>query len=414
MRKERVFIADLRKLEAHKRFEGNFLVLSKEVPLNRNGEPYLSMELADRTGSLEAKMWDNVSTVADRFGTHDIVHVRGKVQDYSKRRQIIGHRLQAVPRDEVSPGDFVPHTEYDVETMYAQILSTIDEFSNRNLRALMRSIFRDDEFAVRYKRSPAAKKNHHAKVGGLLEHVSTLVRLAKAVGSVYAEIDTDLLVCGALLHDVGKVFELGSSRSFDYTDDGRLLGHIAMGSEWVSRKCDEIDSFPPRLKSLVLHLILSHHGKKEFGSPVEPMIPEALALHAIDDLDARLEMMRTARIETSDGEIWSRYHRTLGRYVLDKGAFLGTRKKPARPRGRAKAKRPKRGRNARGRRTAKPAPAASRAKTKRESAPAKAPSPPPSAGNFRPRAGQPAPPLPNEPPVQLKLIGGGSKTELPK
>ncbi len=321
MRKDR-FISDLKDLGANDRFQSTFLVQTKEVRQKKSGDPFLSMRLADRTGSLDSKMWDNVPAVAETFDAGDFVDVRGKVQGFNGHHQIIALRLRVIPEVQVYLGDFIPHTEFDIESMYAEALSTIEGFSDRNLKRLMSAIFRDPEFAARYKRAPAAAGMHHARIGGLLEHVLSVLKLAKLVASHYRDINSDLLACGVLLHDVGKIFELASDRSFEYTDEGRLLGHIAIGSAWLERRCDEIEGFPPRLKTLLLHMVLSHHGKKEYGSPQVPLFPEALALHFVDDLDSKLEIMRAARAEMPEGTIWSPYHKGMERFILDKGAFL--------------------------------------------------------------------------------------------
>lgn len=321
MRKE-YFIRDLSKLGPNDKFESVFLVQSKEIRQKKSGDHFLSLRLADRTGSLDAKMWDNVPTFADKFEAHDLVNVRGKVQVYNNSQQIIVHRIESIPERHASLADFVPHTERDIETMYAEVLAIIDGFKNQHLKRLMGSIFKNPKFAAAYKRAPAASSMHHARIGGLLEHVSSVVRLAIMVSSHYDDIDHDLLVSGVLLHDLGKIRELTAGPSFEYTDEGRLLGHLAIGSAWVGRRCDEINGFPPRLKALLLHMILSHHGKLEFGSPQVPQFPEALALHFIDDLDSKLEAMRTASASISEGNVWSRFHKGLDRFVLDKEAYL--------------------------------------------------------------------------------------------
>lgn len=317
-----LFITDLKGLEPNDRFETVLLVKSKEIRKKKNGVPFLSLALADRTGSIDSKIWDNVEELTKTFQVNDFILARGKVQVFNNQHQAIVTWLRTVPDDRVRLADFVPHTAFDIESMYDQILGTIDGFSNPHLKSLLGSIFREPGFSRLYKRTPAARANHHAKIGGLLEHVSSLLGLGKLVASHYADIDGDLLACGVLLHDAGKIFELRSERSFEYTDNGKLLGHISMGSEWLGRRCDEIDGFPPRLKTLLLHLVLSHHGKLEFGSPQVPLFPEALALHFIDDLDAKLEMMREAKAGIVDGSVWSPYHGALGRSVLDTKAYL--------------------------------------------------------------------------------------------
>jgi 3'-5' exoribonuclease len=365
--RKKQFISDLKGLGPNERFQSAFLVQSKEVRQKRSGDLFLSMRLADRTGSVDSKMWDNVAAVAETFESGNFVDVRGKVQVFNGQHQIIAHKLRVVPEVHVYLGDFIPHTEFDIESMYAEVLSAIEGFSNPSLKRLMLSIFRDPEFAMLYKRAPAARGMHHARIGGLLEHVSSMLKLAKLVASHYPEVNSDLLACGVLMHDVGKMFELMSDRTFEYTDEGRLLGHIAIGSAWLERRCDAVDGFPARLKTLLLHMVLSHHGKLEYGSPQVPLFPEALALHFVDDLDSKLEMMRAARAEMPDGTIWSPFHRGLGRFLLDKGAFL--RRGESSAEGRDANSRRRRRKSPPARRALRPALAGKRPTTPRPSAP---------------------------------------------
>ena len=317
-----LFITDLKSLQPNDRFETILLVKSKETRKKKNGVPFLSLTLSDRSGSIDSKIWDNVEELSKTFQANDFILARGKVQVFNNQHQAIVTWLRKVAEDHVRLADFVPHTAFDIESMYDEVLETIDGFSNPHLKSLLGSIFRDPEFARLYNRTPAARANHHAKIGGLLEHVLSLLRLSKLVASHYADIDGELLACGVLLHDAGKVFELSSERSFEYTNNGKLLGHIPMGTSWLGQRCDEIAGFPSHLKTLLLHLVLSHHGKLEFGSPQVPLFPEALALHFLDDLDAKLEMMREAKAGIVDGSVWSPFHHALGRSVLDTTAYL--------------------------------------------------------------------------------------------
>ncbi|MCY4594690.1 MAG: OB-fold nucleic acid binding domain-containing protein [Bryobacterales bacterium] len=329
------YIRDLRVLGPDERFRSVFLVQAKDLRQNKKtGDPFLSMQLADCTGTLDARMWDVREGLADQFQVNDFIDVHGRIQVYRERPQIIVHKLSAVPDDQVTLSDFMPHTKHDVEAMYAKVLSLIDSFQDRDLKRLLKSIFENPDIAKAYKRAPAAKSMHHARLGGLLEHVSSVLNLAVAVSANYEDVDRDLLISGVLLHDLGKVYELKSDRSFEYSDAGLLLGHIPIGSAWLGRCCDEIKGFPPRLKMLLVHMVLSHHGKREFGSPQLPAFPEALALHFIDDLDSKLEMMRTATADLMDGEVWSRYPKGLDGPVLDKAAYLretSTRSAPDTP-----------------------------------------------------------------------------------
>lgn len=332
---KRASIRELKSLKPTERFESVFLVQAKEVRHKRSGDSFLALRLADRTGAMDAKMWDNVAGVADSFGADGLVGVTGKVQIYNNQPQIVVHKLWPVDDKDVRLADFVPHTDRDVNAMYSDLLAKIDSFENRHLRRLMRSIFREPGLARAFKHAPAAKRMHHACVGGLLEHVSSLLGLAEAVAAHYSDLDRDLLLSGVLLHDLGKVHELSGHRSFEYTDDGRLLGHIALGSAWLDQRCARIDGFPLRLKALLQHMILSHHGKLEFGSPVAPVFPEALALHYIDDLDSKLEAMREARAEMADGAVWSQFSAQLGVSVLNREAYLGKGSSVDRPAKRA-------------------------------------------------------------------------------
>ena len=317
------YISDLKTINRATRFESTFLVQAKEIrSKKKSGEPYLVLRLADRTGVMDARMWDNVRAVAEVFEVSDFVEVRGRVQDYNSQVQIVIGKLTVVPRAQVDPGEFLPRTKRNIDEMFGQVLATVDGFSNPHLKRLMGSIFRDKEISRRFKQAPAASGMHHAWVGGLLEHVLSCLQVSKLLASHYSEIDGDLLASGVLLHDFGKIFELRVDHAIEYTDEGRLLGHIAMGSAWLERRCDEIEGFPPRLKTLLLHLVLSHHGKLEFGSPKQPLFPEALALHYIDDLDSRLEMMRAVTAEISGDHVWSQFHRGLDTVVLNKEAFL--------------------------------------------------------------------------------------------
>ncbi len=317
------FIADLKTIDRTARFESTFLVQAKEIrSKKKSGEPYLVLRLADRTGVMDARMWDNVSAVAEVFKVSDFVEIRGRVQDYNGQAQIVIGKLAVVPRAQVDPGEFLPRTRRDIDEMFGEVLATIESFADPHLKRLMSDIFRDKEIARRYKQAPAASGMHHAWVGGLLEHVLSCLQVSRLLASHYSELDGDLLASGVLLHDFGKIFELSVDHAIEYTDEGRLLGHIAIGSAWLERRCDEVEGFPPRLKTLLLHLVLSHHGKLEFGSPKQPLFPEALALHYIDDLDSRLEMMRAATGEITGEQVWSPFHRGLESLVLDKGAFL--------------------------------------------------------------------------------------------
>src|SRR6516162_7115952 len=283
-----------------------FLVCEKEIRSTREGKPYLRLELGDRTGTIEARMWDQFEAAAKGIRREDFVKVQARL---------------AKP-EEIDLGDFLPQTKADVRELYAQLLEYAGLISNPWLKKLVGGILNDPAIAAKYKRAPAAKVMHHAYLGGLLEHVASLCGLAKVVAAHYPELDLDLLLTAAMLHDVGKLDELCYERAIGYTVEGHLLGHIVMEMETVSRAIDAIEGFPPRLKTVVQHLLISHHGEYEFGSPKLPMIREALVFHYLDDLDSKLAAVRAALARDTGESEWSAYSGALGRKFLRLEEFL--------------------------------------------------------------------------------------------
>jgi 3'-5' exoribonuclease len=310
-------------LEANKISTGIFLVQSKEIRQKKTGEPYLSLQLVDRTGDLDAKMWDNVAEVMETFERDDFIKVKGLLQVYNNRLQFTVHKLRRVEESEVELGDFFPASKRDPAEMLAELRGLISGMTNAHLRALLEAFLDDPEIAGRYAKAPAAKFIHHAYLGGLLEHVLSLANLCRLVSQHYKDIDCDLLLTGAVLHDIGKIYELSYERSFGYTSDGQLLGHIAIGLRLIEEKLRCLPDFPPRLRTLVEHLVLSHHGSLEFGSPKLPLFPEALLLHFLDDLDAKMECMRA--LVDGDRQVdgcFTSYNSQLERVVLKKLKYL--------------------------------------------------------------------------------------------
>ncbi len=269
-----------------------FLVQSKQVRSTRDGKPYLDLRLSDRTGVVEARLWDGVEDVAGSVEQDDVVKVEAVVEPYRGQPQLKLRRLRRAQKDEVDLADFLPATREDVAALYEELLEVARGVGNAHLRELLLAVLTDAELAPRLKRAPGAKTLHHAYLGGLLEHVVSLCRLCRLAAQHYPEVDVDLLLTGAILHDLGKVYELSYERSFDYTTEGKLVGHIAIAVELVGRKMDAVAGFPRPLRTLVQHLLLSHHGRLEFGSPVTPRFREALLLHYLDDLDSKMEAIR--------------------------------------------------------------------------------------------------------------------------
>jgi 3'-5' exoribonuclease len=283
------FVADL---QANQQVTTTFLVKVKETKSKKTGEPYLSLTLGDRSGDVDAKMWDNVEEVEPTFDRDDFIKVKGLVQVYRNRPQLTIHKLRRCQEDEIDFADYFPKTTKDVDAMFEELLNLADTIQNRYLRELLMAFLLDDEFSGKFKQAPAAKSLHHAWLGGLLEHTLSLCKLCQLVAPHYPETNLDLLLTGAVLHDIGKTEELSYHRSFTYTNEGQLLGHMILELDMVNEKISQIDGFPRDLKTLIQHIIISHHGEYEFGSPKLPMFPEALLLHCLDNLDSKLEAMR--------------------------------------------------------------------------------------------------------------------------
>jgi 3'-5' exoribonuclease len=310
-------------LEASQVIQTSFLVHSKEIRQKKGGEFYLSLLLADRTGELDAKMWDNVNEVLDAFERDDFVKVKGLVQVFHNRPQLTIHKLRRMDDSEIDFVDYFPSSRRDPQAMWTELRALVDGISNPHLKALLDAILADEEIAARYRRAPAAKQIHHAFLGGLLEHVLSLCALARATAPHYPNVDCDLLLTGVVLHDIGKIYELNYERGFSYSNEGQLLGHIHIGLRMVADKLRGLPEFPPALRSLVEHMILSHHGQLEYGSPKVPQFPEALLLHYLDDLDSKMECMR-ALIE-NDRQLegcFTSFHQVLSRSALKKDRFL--------------------------------------------------------------------------------------------
>jgi 3'-5' exoribonuclease len=300
----------------------HFLVCVKEIRSTREGKPYLRLELGDATGRVEARMWDGVDRIAASFERDDFVKVQARVENYRNKLQLAIEKIRRAEDSEVDPADFFAHTKEDVDDLYAKLLEVVASVGNLWLRKLLDAVVQDPEIIPRLKRAPAAKVMHHAYYGGLLEHILSLCNLCRAVLSHYPEANADLLLSGAVLHDVGKLQELSYERSLGYTDEGQLLGHILIEYELVTKKMDAVEGFPPGLKTLVQHMLVSHHGQYEFGSPKLPMFREAVMLHYLDDLDSKMAAIRSA-LESDQGEgNWTAFSGALERRLLRADRFL--------------------------------------------------------------------------------------------
>jgi 3'-5' exoribonuclease len=323
-----IYIADLALMEENKPFDGYFLVLMRQQRTTQTNKPYLNIIFCDKTGQLEGRVWDvNDHRVAKDFERGDVVKVRGSVAKFNDRMQMKVEQLRKASAGEVDKTDLMPGTTYDVEELWQRVLGFVESFTEPHLKELCGNILSDARTAAAFREAPAAKQLHHAWLGGLLEHVVSLLTLADRVAPHYPILQRDLLLTGVLLHDIGKIRELSWDIGFEYTTEGVLLGHIQIGASLAEKTMDAIPGFPPRLKTLVTHLILSHHGKLEFGSPKLPMIPEALVLNFLDDLDAKMQAVqgefdKCAREGKSAQEMTGRVWALDQRQMLDSRAWL--------------------------------------------------------------------------------------------
>ncbi len=300
----------------------SFVVVTKQAKPKKSGDLYLALTLADRTGHIEAKMWDNVSDHIDCFEQDDFVKVRGLINKFNGRFQITLHKLRSLQESEIEFDDYLPRTTKDVDALWRTLGGFVDGFRDPHLKALIQAFMSDPQIERAYKNAPAAKSLHHAFIGGLLDHVVSLFQLCDLACRNYLEmIDRDLLLTGAFLHDIGKVHELTFARSFTYTTRGQLLGHMIIELEMLQQKIACVPGFPEEYKTLIEHLIISHHGKYEFGSPKMPMFPEALMLHYLDDLDSKMESMRAHFLREPDSE-WTSYNPSLERPLLNSRKYL--------------------------------------------------------------------------------------------
>jgi len=300
-----------------------FVVISKQVKPKKTGEPYLALILGDRTGQLDAKMWDNVEDAIDAFEQDDFLKVKGLLNKYKNRFQITIHKLRRLSEAEIDFSDYLPKTTKDIGELWQTLATFVASFRDPHLKSLVEAFMADPEIAEAYRNAPAAKTLHHAYIGGLLDHVVSLFRSCDLLCRNYPQINRDLLLTGAFLHDIGKIYELTYNRSFSYTTRGQLLGHMIIELEMLQAKLALVPDFPAELKTLLEHLIISHHGEYEFGSPKLPMFPEALLLHYMDDLDSKMEAMRAHFEREADMESpWTSYNASLGRPLLDSAKFL--------------------------------------------------------------------------------------------
>lgn len=289
-----------------------YLCKFKQAALTKAGKPYDNVILQDKTGTLDAKIWDPGSVGIDDFDALDYVAVTGDITSFQGNLQLSIKRARKAREGEYDPKEYLPTTDKDVEEMYAQLLGHIDSVKNIYLNQLLHMFFDDPDFAAKFKFHSAAKSVHHGFVGGLLEHTLSVTKNCDYFAKNYPFLNRDLLLTAAMFHDIGKLKELSAFPANDYTDAGQLLGHIMIGAEWVGEKIRLIDGFPEVLANELKHCILAHHGELEYGSPKKPALVEALALSFADNVDAKMETMRELLTNVPDNNLeWQGFNRLL-------------------------------------------------------------------------------------------------------
>ncbi|MBO4902963.1 MAG: HD domain-containing protein [Lachnospiraceae bacterium] len=296
-----------------------YMVKHRQSAVTKNGKSYENLILQDKTGTIDAKIWDPGSAGIDDFEVFDYVQINGNVTSFNGALQVSVQRARKCREGEYDPADYLPMTSKNIDDMFNQILQYISGIRSPYLKQLLESFFvADAGFIVAFRKGSAAKSVHHGFVGGLLEHTLSVTNMCNYIADAYPAVNRDLLMSAAMLHDIGKVKELSCFPENDYTDDGQLLGHIVMGSEMVSEKIAGIPGFPAKLASEIKHCILAHHGEFEFGSPKKPALIEAIALHFADNLDAKMETM-TELLASATGDEWLGYNRLLDSNVRRTG-----------------------------------------------------------------------------------------------
>ncbi len=305
-----------------------YLVTDKQLRANKNGNMYLQAELRDSSGSITARLWNATETLFRSFETGDFVFIKGKVQLFQGSLQLILSHVERMESQKVELADFLPHTEHDISKLLERLRTSLLKLGNPHLRALAECYLMDGDFMRELCQAPAGIRVHHAYIGGLLEHLVTMIDLAERILPLYPDVDRDLVVMGVFIHDTGKIRELTFDRAFGYSDEGQLLGHINIGVEMLQAKALQVpdltgEPFPRELMLRLKHMILSHHGTLEHGSPKVPMTPEAVALHAIDTLDTRIHICLREIKEDRGNSAWTQYNQALQRRLYKGGSGGG-------------------------------------------------------------------------------------------
>ena len=295
-----------------------FLVKDKILGVGKTGKSFLTILIGDQSGQLDGRIWDNIDDIQTRFEIGDLVKVKGVIQIYNQRKQLIIHRLEKVDDPSLNKDDYkIKERQIDTHALYSELFQMVQAVEIQPLKQLMLDCLQDEEIKPRLLKAPAAKTIHHAHRGGLLEHIVSICKVMQFMASHYNYLNKDLLIFGAIFHDLGKIWELDQTeqQQIYYTAPGQLLGHMLLACELVEKKSQRILGFPEDLRMILKHIILAHHGRLEYGSPKVPMFPEAMVVAMIDDMDSKMDtMMSFINQERQSGESWSRFNDNFERY----------------------------------------------------------------------------------------------------
>jgi 3'-5' exoribonuclease len=315
MANEKPLVKDLRDRQAVRSI---FLVAKKALPVGKAGRPYLALTLCDKSGEIEARLWDDAEEHAARFAAGDFIQVQADASLYNGKLQLKLTSIERLAPDCVRPEDFLPESRFDADALFAQVRALVVQVRSPHIRELLLGFLDDPDIGPAFKRAPAAKGVHHPFLGGLCEHTLSVLQLGWRICDHYPQLDRDLVTAGCLLHDIGKTRELTYERGFDYSDEGRLVGHLVMTCQWIHERVQRIPDFPRELEWHLVHLVAAHHGKLEFGSPKVPHTLEAMVVHALDELDSRVSSFGLLFEKAHGDSSWTEYQR-----LYDRSLFKG-------------------------------------------------------------------------------------------
>jgi 3'-5' exoribonuclease len=305
------FISELQPGEA---VDDLFVLAEKAVLQKKDGDNYLNLVFSDRTGRMRGVVWEQVQRVQTLFEAGDIVQLKASVGEYKGALQFVVKDMTPVAKEAVDFSDFITATERNVDVMFERLVALTESLTDSHLKELLRAFWKDEALVKQFKAAPAAKKMHHAYLGGLLEHTLSMAVLADKIAGHYTGVDRDLLVAGTLLHDIGKIREFRYDLAIDYSDEGRLLNHITIGVQLLEEKIRTLPDFPAEQALLLKHMVISHHGSRDFGSPEPPKTIEAVLLNYIDEIDSKVQGIRDFMHRENTEAPWTAYHRLLARH----------------------------------------------------------------------------------------------------